>query len=75
MSKAELFQELETLSPEELDQVAERVDKLRFPEDESELSAEQLAMIRARIEHYEKNPDQVVDGEAAVAEIMAGLKK
>ena len=75
MSKAELFRQLETMSRDDLDEVAARVDKLRFPEEVDELSPEELEMLRERIAEYEKDPTQAEDGHVVVARLMAELKK
>lgn len=75
MSKAEFFQQLDTMSREELDEVAERVERLRFPEVVDELSPEELEMLRERIAEYEKDPTQAEDGHVVVARIMAELRK
>ena len=66
MSKAELFQQLESLSREDLDEVAGRIDQLRG----ADLTGEERALLRSRITEYRKDPDDVVDLDNAVAEIL-----
>jgi len=75
MSKAKFFEQLETMSREELAKVAERVDQLRFPSEEDDLSVEELEMLRERISEFEKDPTQAEDGHVVVARILAELKK
>jgi hypothetical protein len=66
MSKADLLANLETLSPEDLDEVAERLDQLRG----SIVTEQEFQLVRARVEHYQKNPTDISSLDDAVAEIL-----
>ena len=70
MSKSELLQQLATLSREDLDDVAERIDELRG----APLSQNEQMLIRERVAHYRANPHDVVDLDEAISEIR-GQKK
>ena len=70
MSKSELLQQLATLSREDLDDVAERVDELRG----APLTTQERTILRERVAHYRANPADIVDLDDAIFEIR-GRKK
>jgi hypothetical protein len=75
MSKAEIIHQLETLTREELDEVAERVDALRFADDDDELSPEHRAILEERLANFKGTPEEGEDVEVVVARIMNSFKK
>jgi hypothetical protein len=70
MSKAELFQQLETLTREDLDELSDRVQQLRFGEEEDDLLPEDKAILERRVAEYKKNPNDVVDLNVVVDELL-----
>jgi hypothetical protein len=75
MSKAEIVQQLETLSPQELDEVAQRIDELRFRDDFEELSAEHRIILEERMADYRSDPTQGEDLHVVANRILRDLKK
>ncbi len=70
MSKSELLQQLQSLSREDLDEVAERVDQLRG----ADLSAKERKLVRDRITEYRNGPEGVIDLDVAVSDILSRSK-
>lgn len=70
MSKSELLEQLATLSRQELDEVADRVDSLRG----GDVTAEERALVRERVAQYRAHPDDLSDLDDAVKEISSGKK-
>ncbi len=66
MIKAELFEQLEGLSPDELTEVADRIEALRG----GNLSAAERTLLESRLAMYRSNPEGVVDLDEAVSEIL-----
>ena len=70
MSKAELLLELGTLSHEDLDEVAERLDQLRG----RDVTEEERTLVRSRLAEYRKDPADLIDLDTAVREILNSQK-
>lgn len=70
MSKSELLLQLATLSREDLDDVAERIDELRG----APLSRQEQMLIRERVANYKANPNDVIDLEDALSDIRSRKK-
>jgi hypothetical protein len=70
MSKAEVLHELETFSPEDLEEIAIRLDELRC----GPVTDEERALIAERLDEYEKNPTNIVELEIAVGELLKRRK-
>jgi hypothetical protein len=70
MSKSELLQKLESLSREDLEEVAERVDQLRGVG----LTEKERALVRDRIIVYRKNPEDLIELDDAVSDILNNRK-
>lgn len=77
MSKAEILAELPKLSREERAEIQARLDDLAGEGwlDDGELSAEEKALLDARLAEYEKNPDAGSSWEEVEARIRASLKR
>jgi putative addiction module component (TIGR02574 family) len=54
MSKAEILEEIPKLTPEERDEIRQKLDEY------DELSAEDLALIDARIEEHRQDPSSAI---------------
>jgi hypothetical protein len=65
MSKAQMLQVLTTLSREELDDIAERVDELRA----GKVSHAEHALVRDRVAEYRKHPADVFSLDETLGEI------
>ena len=66
MSKAELIRGLKSLTREELDEIADEIDQLRG----GDLTERERSLVRDRVKAYRANPDDTVDLDDAVAEIL-----
>jgi putative addiction module component (TIGR02574 family) len=55
MSKAEILEEIPKLTPEERDEIRQKLDEY-----DDELSAEDLALIDARIEEHRQDPSSAI---------------
>lgn len=75
MSKAELFQQLETLSPSDLDEVMERITILRFAQEHDELTPYEREILEERISQFEKDGDKGEPYEVVRTRLRAALKK
>lgn len=74
MSKVEVLRQIENFSREDLDEVAERIDQLRFA-DEDALPPGHGAILAERIAEYEKDRDPGQPVEQVVERIRASLKR
>jgi hypothetical protein len=72
MSKAEMLQQLKSLSPSELDEVADRIDELR--DDANQIPAEHRIILEERLASYHGSPDQGEDAAVVVERILSSLK-
>jgi len=59
MSKVEILEEIPKLTPEERDEIRQRLDEF----DDELLTAEQMALIDARIAEHEANPQSAIPWE------------
>jgi hypothetical protein len=76
MSKAEFFQQLETLSPDELDQVAIRIDELRHRAgSEIDLTPTEQAILEKRIKRFEADGNAGEDWPTVRDRVLARIKK
>ena len=77
MSKAELFDELTKLTPEERQEVRLRLAELENNRwlDDNELTDEEKRLIDARLDECERNPGSFIPWEEAKSRIAASLKK
>lgn len=80
MSKAEILQELPKLKPEEREEVRAKLNELDDVADEAwiadqELTADEKAMLDARLAQYENNPDEGSSWEEVEARLRTQLKK
>ncbi len=80
MSKAEILQELPKLKPEERQEVRTKLNELDGVADEAwiadgDLTAEEKAMLDARLTEYEKNPNEGSSWEEVEARLRRQLKK
>jgi len=53
----------------------EFIEDLRRLDEDDELSAEQLAELRRRVEAMKRGEMRMIDGEQAMKELMSGLKR
>jgi putative addiction module component (TIGR02574 family) len=63
MSKAEILEELPTLTPEERDEIRLKlaeIDGDRWLDDDDPLTDEEKALIEARISAHERNPETAI---------------
>jgi putative addiction module component (TIGR02574 family) len=75
MVKAEILEALPKLSPEERREIRAKLNELDDEEwsDNGELSEQEKAIIEARLDEYDKNPEAGSSWEEAKARILAGL--
>lgn len=75
MSKAELFQQLETLTRPELDEVAMRVDELRqWAEPVEELTPRERAILEERLARHAANPSTGESWEVVRDRVLLKIK-
>lgn len=77
MIKAEILEALPKLTPEERGEIRAKLNELDDQEwfDEGELSQEEKAMIVARLDEYDRNPETGSSWEEAKARILAELHR
>ena len=75
MSKAEILEALPKLSPEEREEIRAKLNELDQAEwlDDGELSEREKAIIEARLQEYERNPEAGLSWEEVKARIMDRL--
>ena len=75
MIKAEILEALPKLSPEERREIRAKLNELDTEEwfDNGELSEQEKAIIEARLDEYDKNPEDGSSWEEAKARVLAGL--
>ena len=75
MIKAEILEALLKLSPEERREICAKLNELADQEwfDDGELSEQEKAIIEARLDEYDRNPETGSSWEEAKARILAGL--
>jgi putative addiction module component (TIGR02574 family) len=66
MSKAEILEEIPSLTPEERDEIRQKLDEL-----DDSLTAEELALVDKRIAEHEANPQSAIPWE----KFKAGLEE
>jgi hypothetical protein len=74
MSKAELFQQLETLTPDELNQVAVRIEELRELHEVDDVTDEERRILDERIARAKTNPQPREDWAVVRDRVMKKLK-
>ena len=75
MSKAEILEALPKLSPEERQEIRAKLKELDDEEwlDYGELSQEEKAIVEARLDEYDRQPEAGSSWEEAKARLRAGL--
>ena len=75
MSKAEIIEALPKLSAEERREIRAKLNDLDNEAwfDNGELSEREKAIIEARLDEYDRNPEAVSSWEEARARVLAGL--
>ena len=75
MIKAEILEALPKLSPEERREIRAKLNEFDDEEwfDNGELSEQEKAIIEARLDEYDKNPEAGSSWEEAKARVLAGL--
>jgi putative addiction module component (TIGR02574 family) len=75
MVKTEILEALPKLSPEERQEIRAKLNELDEAEclDEGELTDQEKAIIEARLDEYERNPEVGSSWEEAKARIVARL--
>ncbi|MGD0091800.1 MAG: addiction module protein [Planctomycetota bacterium] len=78
MSRAEIIEQLPKLSAEDRAAIRDKLDELDgngWLDDDEPLTGEQKALLDARLEAYEKNPDAGSSWKEVEARIRARLKQ
>lgn len=77
MSKAEILAQLESLSPEERQEVRLRLAELEGEDwlDDGELTEDEKRLIERRLDEAERRPDTFLSWEEAKRKIQANLRK
>jgi putative addiction module component (TIGR02574 family) len=77
MSKAEIFDELPKLGPQDRAETQARLDELAGPGwlDDGELTDEEKRLLDSRLDECERDPSSFVPWEEAKARIMASLNQ
>ena len=77
MSKTEILKELDSLTPEDRQEIRARLDELDDPENEewASLSQADKELIEERIADFRKNPHTSIPGPEAEARLMARFRK
>ena len=75
MSEAELLQKLETLPPDVLDRVAERITVLQHSRDREELTPYEKEILEKRMADYERDKDKGEPWRVVRERIKEQLKK
>jgi len=77
MSKAEILTELPKLTPEERQEVRERLAEIDGTDwlDDGQLTDDEKALIDSRLDECERNPRSFIHWDEAKARIQAHLKK
>jgi putative addiction module component (TIGR02574 family) len=71
MIKAEILEALPELSAEERREIRAKLNEAWF--DNGELSEQEKAIIEARLDEYDRNPESGSSWEEAKARVLAGL--
>ena len=76
MIKADILEALSKLSPEERREIRAKLNQLDDEEwfDNGELSEQEKAIIEARLDEYDRNPEGGSSWEEARARVLAGLR-
>ncbi len=75
MSEAELFQKLETLTPDALERVAERITILQGAQERDELTPYERSIFEKRMAVLERDKDRGESWPVVRERVMAKLKK
>jgi putative addiction module component (TIGR02574 family) len=74
MSKAEILEEIPKLTPEEREEIRRKLDELDIGgwlDSDDPLTAEEKALLEARLEDMEKHPGKSIPWEEAEARLRA----
>jgi putative addiction module component (TIGR02574 family) len=74
MSKAEILEEIPKLTPEEREEIRRKLDEVdgeRWLDSDDPLTAEEKALIEARLEDMERHPENSIPWEEAEARLRA----